>query len=170
MARLDELDLKILELLQHNNQLTSEAISRRIGLSSSAVQRRLKRLRKSKVIEFEVSAVSPQAVGRSVSAVVGVKLLRESPELIRRFKDTVRAMPEIMQCYYLTGQHDFVLVVTARDTQDYNLFLEQLAERFPHIAHVDTGIVLERIKTGVSLPLVASRDSIGRAATAHCCA
>ena len=137
MAVLDDLDFKILNLVQHNNQLTAEAISRRVGLSSSAVQRRLKRLRRNKTIEFDASAVSPHAVGVNFAAVVGIKLDRESP-----------------QCYYVTGNKDLFLVVTARDLQEYNSFLHRLAEQFPHIAALDTSVVLERFKTGVSIPLL----------------
>jgi len=154
MANLDDLDLKILEIVQRNNQLTTETISRRVGLSSSAVQRRLNRLRKNKTIELEVSAVSPLAVGRNLSAVVSIKLDREAPQLLKKFKELVLTMPEIMQCYYVTGDTDFVLLVTSRDMQDYNLFLQRLADQFPHIARLDTNVVLERIKIGLSLPLV----------------
>jgi len=154
MANLDDLDLKILEIVQRNNQVTSETISRRVGLSSSAVQRRLNRLRKNKTIELEVSAVSPLAVGRNLSAVVSIKLDREAPQLLKKFKELVLTMPEIMQCYYVTGDTDFVLLVTSRDMQDYNLFLQRLADQFPHIARLDTNVVLERIKIGLSLPLV----------------
>ena len=154
MANLDDLDLKILEIVQRNNKVTSETISRRVGLSSSAVQRRLNRLRKNKTIELEVSAVSPVAVGRNFAAVVSIKLDREAPQLFKTFKELVLTMPEIMQCYYVTGDIDFVLLVTSRDMQDYNLFLRRLADQFPHIARLDTSVVLERIKIGLALPLV----------------
>ena len=154
MAVLDDLDFKILNLVQHNNQLTTEAISRRVGLSPSAVQRRLKRLRRNKTIEFDASAVSPHAVGINFAAVVGIKLDRESPQLYKQFKEIVLAMPEVMQCYYVTGNKDLFLVVTSRDLQEYNSFLHRLAEQFPHIAALDTSVVLERFKTGVSIPLL----------------
>lgn len=159
MAVLDDLDYKILNLVQHNNQLTTEAISRRVGLSPSAVQRRLKRLRRNKTIEFDASAVSPHAVGINFAAVVGIKLDRESPQLYKQFKEMVLAMPEVMQCYYVTGNKDLFLVVNARDLQEYNSFLHRLAEQFPHIAALDTSVVLERFKTGVSIPLLNHREA-----------
>jgi len=154
MAVLDDLDFKILNIVQHNNQLTTEAISRRVGLSPSAVQRRLKRLRRNKTIEFDASGVSPQAVGINFSAVVGIKLVRESPQLFKQFKETVTRMPEVMQCYYVTGDKDLFLVVTARDLQEYNSFLHRLAEQFPHISNLDTSVVLERFKMSVAVPLL----------------
>jgi DNA-binding Lrp family transcriptional regulator len=155
MNDLDDLDRKILAIVQQNNQITTEAISRQVGLSPSAVQRRLQRLRKTKVIEFEAAAVSPQAVGRNLCVVMNLKLTREAPKLVRELKETVREMPEIMQGYYVTGMMDFVLVVTARDMADYNDFLQRLADRFPHIASVNSSVVLERIKVGVAVPLVS---------------
>jgi Lrp/AsnC family transcriptional regulator, leucine-responsive regulatory protein len=158
MADLDNLDLKILAIVRHNNQVTTENISRRIGLSPSAVQRRLQRLRKTKVIEFEAAAVSPQAVGQNLCVVVNIKLDREAPTLIKEFKEIVLPMPEVMQGYYVTGERDFVLIVTARDMDDYNGFLRRLAERFPHIASLNSSIVLERVKMGVSLPLSKAKS------------
>src|SRR5205807_4098424 len=140
MTDLDDLDLKILDVVQHNNQLTADVISRRVGLSPSAVQRRLKRLRRNKTIDFEASAVSPEAVGRNLTAVVGIKLDREAQQLQKQFKKLVLAMPEVMQCYYVTGQTDFVLVVTSRDMPDYNAFVHRLSDQFPHITALNTSV------------------------------
>jgi len=154
MAVLDDLDFKILNLVQHNNQLTTEAISRRVGLSPSAVQRRLNRLRKNKTIEFDASAVSPHAVGVNFAAVVGIKLDRESPQLYKQFEEMVLGMPEVMQCYYVTGEKDLFLIVNARDLEEYNSFLQRLADEFPHIARLDSSVVLGRFKTGVAIPLL----------------
>lgn len=155
MAVLDDLDFKILNLVQHNNQLTTDVIARRVGLSPSAVQRRLKRLRRNKTIEFDASAVSPHAVGVEFTAVVGIKLVRESPQLFKQFKEVVAQMPEVMQCYYVTGDKDLYLVVAARDLAGYNSFLGRLAEQFPHISGVDTSVVLERFKMSVAIPLLS---------------
>jgi Lrp/AsnC family leucine-responsive transcriptional regulator len=112
------------------------------------------------VIEFEAAAVSPSAVGRNLCAVVSVKLDRESPKLVKEFGQSLLTMPDVMQAYYVTGQADFILIVTARDMEDYNAFIERLAERFPHIASLSTSVVLDRVKIGVSIPLLAqSRPS-----------
>jgi Lrp/AsnC family leucine-responsive transcriptional regulator len=154
MAVLDDLDYKILDLVQHNNQLTTEVISRRVGLSPSAVQRRLKRLRRNRTIEFDASGVSPHAVGVNFTAIVGIKLVRESPQLFKQFKEVVAGMSEVMQCYYVTGDKDLFLVVTARDLAEYNSFLRRLAEQFPHISGLDTSVVLERFKMSVAIPLL----------------
>ena len=111
-------------------------------------------MRRNKTIEFDASAVSPHAVGLNFSAIVGIKVDRESPRLYKQFKEMVLAMSEVMQCYYVTGSKDLFLVVTARDLQEYNFFLHRLASQFPHIAALDTSVVLERFKTGVSIPLL----------------
>ncbi len=152
---MDALDRKILDIVQRDNQLPAEKIAGRVGLSASAVQRRLKRLRDSGVIEHDVSTVSPDAVGRGFLAIASVLLDSEAPPIRRQFAKLVHDLPEVMQCYYVTGESaDFLLFVTARDMNDYNAFMTRLAEEFPRIKHFSTNVVLERVKTGLSLPVL----------------
>ena len=113
-SRLDSLDRKLLDAVQLDNAQTAEALAARVGLSPSACLRRLRRLREVKVIEADVALISPERVGRPLTMVVQVTLERERPDLIDAFKRTMRAAPEVMQCYYVTGETDFVLIVTAR--------------------------------------------------------
>jgi Lrp/AsnC family leucine-responsive transcriptional regulator len=152
---MDGLDRKILDIVQRNNQLAAETIARRVGLSASAVQRRLKRLRESGIIESDVSTISPGAVGLGFLVIVSVVLDSESPAIRRQFAKLVNDdMPEVMQCYYVTGEStDLVLVVTARDMNDYNSFMSRLVDQFPRIKRFSTNVVLERLKTGLSLPI-----------------
>src|SRR3990167_6742089 len=97
-----------------------------VGLSPTACQRRMKRLRADKVIEADLAIVSPKAVGRELTTLVHVTLERERADIIDRFKAAIRATPEIMTGYYVTGDADFVLVVTAHDMEDF----EQFTRRF----------------------------------------
>jgi Lrp/AsnC family transcriptional regulator, leucine-responsive regulatory protein len=151
---MDDLDRKILDIVQRNNQLTAGTIARRVGLSPSAVQRRLKRLRDSKVIEHDVSTVSPEAIGRGFIVIASIILESESTQIRRQFGKIVEAMPEVMQCYYVTGETtDFFLVVTARDKNDYNSFMARLTDQFPKIKRFSTNVVLDRVKTGLSVPI-----------------
>ncbi|HSP14468.1 MAG TPA: Lrp/AsnC family transcriptional regulator [Thermoanaerobaculia bacterium] len=150
---MDDLDRKILDIVQRNNQSPADAIARQIGLSASAVQRRLKRLRDSGVIEGDVSTVSPEALGRNFLAIVSIVLEAESPQIRRKFAAIAREMPEIMQCYFVTGETaDFFLVITARDKDDYNAIMLRLTDRFPGIKRYTTNVVLERLKSGLSVP------------------
>jgi len=151
--RLDEFDAKILSLVQRDCQLTSEQIARHTGLSPSSVQRRLRRLRANKIVESEVAVVAPEAVGRALTAVVGVTLEREQPHIVAEFKRLLIEMPEVMQCYYVTGDADFILIITAKDMQEYEAFLSRLFKQNKHIKHIQTNVVIQRIKSGFTVPV-----------------
>jgi Lrp/AsnC family transcriptional regulator, leucine-responsive regulatory protein len=156
-ARLDEFDIKILNIVQCDNRLTTEQLAQRTGLSSSSVQRRLRRLRRDKIIESEMAVLSPEAVGRTLTAVIEVALERKHAETaVENFKRFVLATPEIMQCYYVTGQMDFILIVTFEDMRNYKLFLRRIAAHEKlYLKSVQTNIVVERVKTGLAVPIRA---------------
>src|SRR6266481_2829929 len=105
----DQFDKHILRLVQQNNRLTAGELADIVGLSPSAVQRRLKRLREEKIIEADVSIVSPKAGGVEVTCIVDVILERGSSQMIEKFKSAMQQLSEVMQCYYVTGTYDFIM-------------------------------------------------------------
>lgn len=152
--KLDALDRAILSLLQDNARLTSEAIADAVALSPTAVQRRIKRLREEGAIVAEVALVAPEAVGRGLTAIVGVELARGGrKELIDTFKRRMAARPEVQQLYYVAGAHDFVLLVTATDVADYERLSRELFFDDPNIKKFQTTFVLESVKVGQRLPI-----------------
>lgn len=153
MPSLDRFDLHILDLVQWDNRLTSDALGERVGLSATAVQRRLKRMREDGVIEADVSIVAPKSVGRRVHMIVMVSLERERADIIDRFKKNIRATPEVMNGYYVTGEADFLLVITAEDMEDYEVFTRRFFYDNPDIKNFKTMVVMDRVKTGFGLPL-----------------
>jgi Lrp/AsnC family transcriptional regulator, leucine-responsive regulatory protein len=155
----DRLDARILTLVQDNNRLTSEEIGNRIGLSSTAVQRRLKRLRAKGIIEADISVISPKAVGRPVSMLVLVSLERERADIIDRFKQTLRSNPEVMNGYYVTGEADFVILVTAKDMESYEQFTRRFFYEDPDIKGFKTLVVMDRVKVGYAMPIEESNDA-----------
>ncbi len=152
MAPLDRFDLKILDLVQRDNRLTSEVLGERVGLSPTAVQRRLKRLRRDGVIEGDVAVVSPKAVGQRVQMIVMVSLERERADIIDRFKASIKTTPEVMTGYYVTGEADFLLVVTTRDMEAYETFTRRFFYDNPDIKNFKTMVVMDRVKVGFGLP------------------
>lgn len=150
---MDAFDLRILELIQENNRLTADQLSELVNLSASACQRRIKRLRDDGVIEAEIAVLSPAAVGRSLMMVVGVTLEREHPEIIKNFKESMRNMPEVMQCLYVTGDPDFVLLLTAKSMEHYEEFTQRFFFENPNIRRFQTSVVMDRVKMGLSVPL-----------------
>jgi DNA-binding Lrp family transcriptional regulator len=154
--QLDDKDVRILEIVQKNNRVTSEVISRKTGLSAAACQRRLKRLRADGIIEGDVSIVSAKAVGRHMQMIVLVSLERERADIIDRFKKTIRSTPEVMHGFYVTGETDFVLYVTACDMEDYERFTRRFFYENPDIKGFKTIVVMDRIKVGFALPISVS--------------
>jgi Lrp/AsnC family leucine-responsive transcriptional regulator len=157
--RLDEFDLRLLAAVQGNNRLTAEQLAEKVCLSASAVQRRLHRLRERKIIEAEVAIVSPDAVGRSLTAIVEVTLDTDRPKVIDEFQRAIQATPEVMQAYYVTGDADYILVITAKNMADYEAFACQFLSRRPHVKHFRTSIVMRRVKWGMTLPIKSDQQA-----------
>ncbi|WP_332767884.1 Lrp/AsnC family transcriptional regulator [Phenylobacterium sp.] len=154
--KIDDFDRRLLEVLQENNLIPAERIAERVGLSVSAVQRRARRLRKEQVIVADVSVVEPKAVGRGAAFIVEVTLERESREIVEAFKARIRVAPEVQQCFYVTGDADFVLFVTARDIADYESIIERLFND-RGIRKFKTAVVLSTVKTSLLVPIGEER-------------
>lgn len=153
MIELDRADLALLNAVQKNNRLSSEELAKRVNLSATACQRRLKRLRDQGVIEADVSIVSPKAVGRRVTVVVLVSLERERADIIDRFKTAIRTTREVMIGYYVTGDADFLLIVTAKDMEDYEQFTRRFFYENTDIKGFKTMVVMDRVKAGFAFPI-----------------
>ncbi|MEM1049980.1 MAG: Lrp/AsnC family transcriptional regulator [Pseudomonadota bacterium] len=153
MIELDDFDRRLLRAVQRDSRQTGEAIAEATGLSPTACQRRLKRLRAAGVIERDVAVVSPKAVGRPVTLIVTLSLERERADIIDAFKRTVRETPEIMAGYYLTGDADFLMVVTARDMEDFEAFSRRVFYGNPHIKGFKTMVVIDRVKATYDVPV-----------------
>lgn len=151
----DRIDARILELVQKNNRLTSEVIGELAGLSATACQRRLKRLRSEGIIEADVSIVSPKAVGNPIQMLVLVNLERERSDIIDRFKKAIKSSVEVVNGFYVTGDTDFVLYVTARTMEDYEQFTRRFFYENPDIKAVKTMVIMDRVKTGFAVPIEA---------------
>jgi len=152
MNTLDALDRKILHEVQLNNQLTSGQLSDKIGLSPTSTQRRLNRLRAEKVIEADVAIVSSAALGRSLTMMIAVTLERERPDIIDHFKKSVRCEPVVMSAYYVTGDTDFILIVSARNMEEYEAFTRNFLYDNPDIKGFKTTVVMDRIKASFYIP------------------
>ena len=156
---LDSLDLAILDRYQHDTTTPARAIGAAVGLSTAAVQRRLKRMRERGVIRREVAELAPGKLGLPVTCLVAVDLEREHAADIARFKRRMMALPEVQQAYYVTGQNDFFLVVLAANMEAYELFTRQALLDDENVHSFTTHVVLERVKTGVAVPLPATHAS-----------
>ena len=150
---IDDFDRKILRHVQRNNLLTSAQLSDLVGLSPSSVQRRLNKLRADRVIEADIAVISPTALERPLTMLVAVELARERSDIIDRFKRAVRERAEVMSAYYVTGETDFMLIVSAKDMSDYEAFTRYFFYNNADIKGFKTTVVMDRIKASFSLPI-----------------
>jgi len=149
----DEQDKQLLKLLQQNNQLTTSQLAEKVNLSQSAVQRRVARLRKEKIIEADVSIISPAAAGIGITCVVDIILHEGGSRSIDQFKHSMQKTEEVAQCYYVTGTYDFVLIVNTRDMQHFEQFSKKQLMDNPNVKHFYTHVVMDRVKAGFHIAL-----------------
>lgn len=150
---LDRIDLKILSAVQRNNRLTTEQLGELAAISPTACQRRLKRLRQAGVIEADVSVVSPEAVGRPLMMLVFVDLERYQSDVISRFKQSILRTPEVMSAYSVTGNADFVLIVSVRDLPEYDAFARRFFFDNSAVRNYSTMVVMDRTKVSLAVPI-----------------
>ena len=144
---LDAFDAKLLTLMQRDNRMTAQAMAGDVGLSPAACQKRLKRLRASGVIEAEVAQLAPRAVGIGFMAIVQVRLARDEAVELDRFKQAMHSAVEVLQCYYVTGENNFVLLVALHDTSMYERFSRKYFIEDPGVTHFITNVIMDRVKT-----------------------
>jgi Lrp/AsnC family transcriptional regulator, leucine-responsive regulatory protein len=151
VQELDGYDKKLLRELQQNNKTTAEELGLRVNLSTSAVQRRLKRLREEKIIEADVSIISPLAFGVGITCIVDVILEIGTSKAIDGFKAAMQSTTEVMQCYYVTGTYDFVLIVNTIDMKHYEEFSKKYLMDSPNVKHFYTHVVMDKVKVGYNI-------------------
>src|ERR1044071_5056737 len=126
---LDRFDRQLLRLLQEDATQTAERLAAQIGLSASAIQRRIRRLREQRVIERDVSIVDPSKVGRPALFIASLQVESERPELLAHFKEWLVLQPRVQQAFDVTGESGFVLVIAAADIMDYEAFMSRLMQQ-----------------------------------------
>lgn len=154
MRTLDMIDRKLLDAVQRDANRTAEQLGAACGLSPTAALKRLKRLRADGVIERETAVISPKALGLNIMAIVMVSLEREDRTVIERFAQDVRATDQIMQGFYITGESDFILMIAARDMDDYDEFTRTFFYDRHRIKNFKTCVVINALKSGGAVPIL----------------
>ena len=152
-AQLDAFDRKILDILQRDNTTPQRTIGEAVNLSAPAVQRRIKRMTEEGVIRANVAVVDPAAVGQAITIFVEVEVISETAEQIEQAKREFASAPEIQQCYYVTGEADFVLVIIVSSMGDYEALTRRLFFGNNNVKRFRTFVAMDRIKVGLSVPI-----------------
>ncbi|MGI6246888.1 MAG: Lrp/AsnC family transcriptional regulator [Pseudochelatococcus sp.] len=149
----DEFDLKILNLVQNDNQTPQREISESVGLSAPAVARRLQRLRATGIIRKDMAVVDERALGRPLTIVVEVTSENERLDLIDEMKRRFIACPQVLQCYYVTGETDFILIMNAKDMDEYTALTRLLFFEGGNVKSFRTCVAMETVKANGAVPL-----------------
>ncbi|OAP42753.1 AsnC family transcriptional regulator [Sinorhizobium glycinis] len=150
---LDSFDLAILTILQNDNATPQRMIGEAVNLSAPAVQRRIKRMEQAGVIQANCAIVDPAKVGQPITIFVEVEVISETAELIDAAKAEFSATPEVQQCYYVTGEADFILVIVAATMADYEALTRRLFFGNSNVKKFRTFFAMDRVKVGLRVPL-----------------
>ncbi len=143
---IDDRDRRILTLLQEDSRISNADLAEKVGMSPSALWRRVRALEEAGVIQRYGAVVDPAAMGLGFEAIVHVHLTRHDPDRIVEFIRAVERSPEVQECYATTGQSDYHLRVLCADLVAYNQFLEGFLFRLPAVASAQTNVVLRTVK------------------------
>jgi Lrp/AsnC family leucine-responsive transcriptional regulator len=152
-ATLDHFDLGILDILQRDNLTPQRVIGATVNLSAPAVQRRIKKMQESGVITANVAVVDPSSVGQSITILVEVQVESERIDLLDAAKSSFAAAPEVQQCYYVTGDADFILVITVPAMSAYEALTRRLFFENSNVKRFRTLVVMDCVKVGLSIPI-----------------
>lgn len=151
--RLDAIDRRILDHLQDNARISNVDLAARVGISASPCWRRVRELEESGVISNYVTLIDAASVGLTVSVFVNVSLERQVERELEVFQNAIRERPEVMECYLMTGEADFLLRVVVPDLMAYERFLMDHLTRVPGIASIRSSFALKQVKYRTALPL-----------------
>jgi Lrp/AsnC family transcriptional regulator len=150
---IDQIDRRILQLLQTEPGINATAIGERIGLSQSACWRRMQRLRDDGVIKDHPVILDPEKVGLNTMVFAQVKLTSHGRSNLNDFADAVRRYPEVLDCYVVLGNVDFLLRIVAEDIKGYERFIYDKLSQIPGVQEVNSSMALSEIKHTTVLPI-----------------
>jgi Lrp/AsnC family leucine-responsive transcriptional regulator len=153
MAQLDEFDLKILTALQENARMTTQELAERVGLSATPCARRIKRMEDEGLIERYVTLLNPERLGVGLTVFVNVRLNTQSAKTFEAFEAAIRKLPQVVGCYLLAGNYDYLVQVRVADVEAFRSFIRDRLVTIDGIGATQSNIVLEETKWTTALPL-----------------
>ena len=150
---LDKIDLKILKIIQENAKITNLQLSGEIGLSPAPTLERVKKLETAKLIKGYYTQVDEEALGIGIKAIIQITLTRQLENAISNFKKEINKIPEIMECYQVTGNADYILIALLKDIRDFETLISQRLSKVEEIGQMQTMVILSKVKDSKLLPL-----------------
>lgn len=149
---LDKFDRQILDLIQRDSAVATERLADQVHLSVSAVQRRIKRMRQSGTIQREVAVVDARRIGRPLKFIATLEIEREHKELLQQLQRWISAEDSIQQAFYVTGDVEIILIVTACDMDEYDQITQKLLEDNKNVRRMTTHVTLQEYKNTLYVP------------------
>ncbi|NBC15792.1 MAG: winged helix-turn-helix transcriptional regulator [Bacteroidetes bacterium] len=150
---IDETDRQILNLLQADGQMTNAELARRVGLAPATTLERVRKLKQRGIIRGFVALVDPAKVNQGTMAIVEVSLASHKAEQVTAFRDRVSALPEVLECYHLTGERDYLLKVVVGTIPEYEDFLLTKLAATPNVGKIHSSFVLSTVKHETKIPI-----------------
>jgi Lrp/AsnC family transcriptional regulator len=154
---LDDFDKKILDRLQRDSTIAVAELAEQVGLSQSTCWRRINLLEQAGIIRSRVALLDAKALGLEVTVFANIKLSAHGRRSLSEFEEAISQCPEVVECYTMSGEMDFLLRIVARDIEAYERFLRETLLQMPSVQEVHSHIALSQVKHTTMLPLTAVR-------------
>lgn len=147
MYKLDSVDIQLLQWLQNDAKLTIQALASKVNLSKTAVFERIRKLEKEKVIQQYVAIIDPKTIGKSFLAFCMIQLDKHTQINLIEFEENVKKIPEILECFHVSGTYDYLLKIRVRDVEAYREFMVNTLTLIPHISNTQSAFSISEIKS-----------------------
>ena len=159
-TRFDRVDLLVLDALQQNAKVTNARLAEMAGISPASMLERVRKLERAGVIRGYVAMLEPREVGRTITAIVTVRLREHGYEQVESFKEAVSGFEEVQSCWHMAGEADFMLKVLARDMADYERFVVEDLSGVPNVGRVQSNFCLDTVKDSVYIPVAGGDEDV----------
>ena len=149
---MDAIDIKLLNLLQHNAELTIQELSAEVHLSTTPCWKRINQLKDNGYISKTVALVNRKRVNSNVTAMVSIRVTDHNQERIQHLSKVIKNIPEVIECYRMSGETDYLLKVVVSDIETYDIFYKNLIEKVQFLK-VTSNFAIEEIKSTTEIPL-----------------
>lgn len=149
---MDSIDRKIIEELQRNSALSNQELSERVNLSASPCLRRVKNLEKSGVLQGYTAIVDAELYGLPINAFIGIRLSEQTDSRIKEFELAIQDLDEVLDCFLMSGQQDYLLRVVSKNFKSYERFIRERLSKVPGISSLESNFVFGQVKRKTDFP------------------
>jgi Lrp/AsnC family leucine-responsive transcriptional regulator len=151
--KFDDIDKKLIKLLQHNSKQTNKELSHKLNLSVTAVYERIRKLEREGVIDRYIALIKKEKVGKAFVTYCHIKLIQHTQDYVMKFEKEVANLEEVMECYHISGDYDYLLKILVKDMEAYREFMVNKLTTIQHIGSTHSMIVINEVKHATAITL-----------------